>query len=71
MTDLNREMWQAATADAASRLCLPEVDERALAGLKFNEALPQRLAEATLASRFADLDTAARVLAEGVRMSAW
>ena len=37
-------MWKAGTADAAERLCLPDVDQRALEGLKFNEALPERLA---------------------------
>ncbi|EID53726.1 DEAD/DEAH box helicase [Saccharomonospora xinjiangensis] len=54
---------------AAGRLCLPEVDERALAGLKFSAALPPPLAEATLAARLADLGTAARVLAEPVRFT--
>ena len=49
--DLTHEMWKAGTADAAERLCLPDVDQRALAGLKFNEALPERLATATLAAR--------------------
>jgi ATP-dependent Lhr-like helicase len=67
--DLTRRIWQAGTADAAERLCLPNVDERALAGLKFGEALPHRLAVATLAARLADLDGAARVLAEPVRFS--
>jgi ATP-dependent Lhr-like helicase len=43
-------------ADAAECLCLPDVDQRALAGLKFNEALPERLATATLAVRLADVD---------------
>jgi ATP-dependent helicase Lhr and Lhr-like helicase len=66
-TDLTRDMWKAATADAAQRLCLPDVDDRALAGLKFNEALPKRLAAATMAARLADLDSAARVLGEPVR----
>src|SRR6266516_3433515 len=66
-TNLTREMWKAATGDAAQRLCLPDVDDRALAGLKFNEALPKRLAAATLAARLADLDSAARVLREPVR----
>ncbi|WP_019811612.1 DEAD/DEAH box helicase [Saccharomonospora halophila] len=66
-TDLDRDLWHTATADAVERLCLPAVDERAVAGLKFNEALPPRLAEATLAARLADLDTAAQVLAEPVR----
>ncbi len=68
-TDLSHEMWKAGMADAAERLCLPEVDQRALAGLKFNEALPERLATATLAARLADLDSAARVLAEPVRFN--
>ena len=66
-SDLTHEMWKAGTADAAERLCLPDVDQRALAGLKFNEALPERLATATLAARMADLDSAARVLAEPAR----
>jgi ATP-dependent helicase Lhr and Lhr-like helicase len=68
-TDLSHEMWKAGTADAAERLCLPEVDHRALAGLKFNEALPERLATATLAARLADLDSASRVLTEPVRFT--
>lgn len=66
-SDLTREIWQAGTADAAERLCLPEIDERALAGLKFSEALPQPLAIATLAARLADVDAAARVLGEPAR----
>jgi ATP-dependent Lhr-like helicase len=65
--DLTHQMWKAGTADAAERLCLPEVDERALEGLKFSEALPGRLATATLAARTADLDSAVRVLAEPAR----
>jgi hypothetical protein len=60
-------MWKESMNDAAERLCLPGVDEQALAGLKFSEALPTRLAIATLAARGADLDGAARVLAEAVR----
>ncbi len=66
-SDLSHETWNAGTTDAAERLCLPDVDQRALAGLKFNEALPERLAIATLAARLADLDSAAQVLAEPVR----
>jgi len=66
-TNLTREMWKAATGDAAQRLCLPDVDDRALAGLKFNEALPKRLAAATLAARLADVDSAAKVLGEPTR----
>jgi ATP-dependent Lhr-like helicase len=68
-TDLSHEMWKAGTADAAERLCLPDVDPRALAGLKFNEALPERLAIATLAARLADLNSAERVLAEPARFT--
>lgn len=66
-SDLTAQMWKEATADAPDRLCLPEVDPRALNGLKFSAALPQRLAEATLAARLAALDHAARTLAEPVR----
>jgi ATP-dependent Lhr-like helicase len=62
-------MWKAGSADATERLCLPDVDQRALAGLKFNEALPERLAAATLAARLADVDSAARVLAEPLRFT--
>ena len=67
--DLTLQMWKAGTADASERLCLPDVDERALAGLKFSEALPERLATATLAARMADLDAAVRVLAEPSRFT--
>ena len=67
-SDLTHDMWKAATADAAERLCLPVVDERALTGLKFSEALPERLASATLAARLADLPSAAAVLDEPVRI---
>ncbi|TDP91201.1 DEAD/DEAH box helicase [Labedaea rhizosphaerae] len=65
--DLTLDLWKASTSDAVDRLCLPDVDEKALAGLKFNEALPERLATATLAARLADLDHAAAVLQEPVR----
>ena len=65
--DLTPQAWRTATANAASRLCLPDVDDRALAGLKFSDVLPPRLAVATLAARLADLDSAAAVLAEPVR----
>lgn len=68
-SDLTMDMWKASLADATGRLCLPEVDERALAGLKFSEALPERLATATLAARGADLDGAAAVLSEPVRFA--
>lgn len=65
--DLTPATWRAGTADAGQRLCLPDVDDRALDGLKFSEALPRRLAVATLAARLADVDHAAAVLAEPVR----
>jgi ATP-dependent Lhr-like helicase len=65
--DLTPEMWRTVVADAAERLCLPDVDEKALHGLKFSAALPERLAVATLAARLADLDGAARSLGELVR----
>lgn len=67
--DLTPDMWRAGTADAADRLCLPDIDERALKGLKFNEALPTRLATATLAARLADLDAALTSLTGSVRFT--
>lgn len=66
-SDITPVMWKAGITDAADRLCLPEVDAKALRGLKFSEALPERLATATLAARLADLDGAAAALAEPVR----
>ncbi|MGI8815616.1 MAG: DEAD/DEAH box helicase [Pseudonocardia sp.] len=66
-SDLTVELWRASTADVTQRLCLPEVDDRALEGLKFSEALPHRLAVATLAARLADFDSAATVLSEKTR----
>ncbi|HEX6970375.1 MAG TPA: DEAD/DEAH box helicase [Micromonosporaceae bacterium] len=65
--DLTRENWLAGIADAKDRICLPEIDDKALAGLKFSTALPHRLATATLAARLADIDNAAAVLAEPTR----
>ncbi|WP_198348256.1 helicase-related protein [Plantactinospora sp. KBS50] len=59
--------WRALIADADERLCLPEVNKKALDGLKFSQALPERLAMATLAARLADLDGAETVLRESVR----
>lgn len=66
-SDLTREMWHAAITDVPDRLCLPEVDDRALRGLKFGEALPDELAQATLAARLADPDGARAVLRSDVR----
>jgi ATP-dependent Lhr-like helicase len=65
--DLTRDEWQSLIADAGQRLCLPEVNKKALDGLKFSEALPERLALATLASRLADLDGATAVLQQQTR----
>jgi ATP-dependent helicase Lhr and Lhr-like helicase len=57
----------AATAELRDRLTLPEVDDKALSGLTFAEALSRHQAVATLAARIADLDSAAAVLAERTR----
>ncbi|MGI5198562.1 DEAD/DEAH box helicase [Streptomyces sp. CA-288835] len=67
--DITPQDWKRATADASGHLCLPTVDPRAVAGLKFGAALPPRLAEATLAGRLADLDGAAASLREVVRFT--
>ncbi|MDT5029672.1 MAG: ATP-dependent helicase Lhr and Lhr-like helicase [Micromonosporaceae bacterium] len=66
--DLTPEMWRDGIADASERLCLPEVSEKALVGLKFSDALPKRLAIGTLAARLADLDGAAATLTEPNRL---
>ena len=65
--DLRPSTWRDVVDAVQDRLCLPEVDEKALAGLKFSEALPRHLAVATLAARLADLDHARFVLVESVR----
>ena len=65
--DVTPDMWRTATSDAVERLCLAEVDEDAVDGLKFSEALPRRLAVATLAARLTDLRSASQVLGEPVR----
>jgi ATP-dependent Lhr-like helicase len=65
--DLTPAAWRELTADAASRLCLPEPSVKALKGLKFSDALPELLAMRTLAARIADLDGAAAVLLESTR----
>ena len=65
--DLRPSTWRAAISELQDRLCLPAVDDKALAGLKFSDALPRHLATATLAARLADLNHAASVLAESVR----
>jgi ATP-dependent Lhr-like helicase len=67
--DLTPQLWNAATTDATDRICLPNIDERALKGLKFNAALPDRLAVATLATRLADLEGATAALTTPVRFA--
>ncbi|MDK1476408.1 DEAD/DEAH box helicase [Streptomyces sp. 549] len=68
--DLTPEMWRAAlaTAEAGPALVLPDVDERAVRGLKFSAALPLRLAVATVAARLADFDGARAALTEPTRL---
>ncbi|MGN4158185.1 DEAD/DEAH box helicase [Streptomyces sp. NEAU-PBA10] len=68
--DLTPQMWRTARADTVAGLCLPEVSSRAVRGLKFGEALPTRLAEATLAARAGDEEGARKILAEKVRFVA-
>jgi ATP-dependent Lhr-like helicase len=65
--DLRPSSWRGVVEAVQDRLCLPEVDEKALTGLKFSEALPRPLAVATLARRLADLDHARAVLTESTR----
>ncbi|ROO51611.1 ATP-dependent Lhr-like helicase [Micromonospora sp. Llam0] len=65
--DLTPADWRSLIADATERICLPDVDEKALAGLKFSAALPARLAMATLAARLADPVAALAVLRQGTR----
>jgi ATP-dependent Lhr-like helicase len=67
--DLRAYTWPDVVRElsAPERLALPAVDERTLSGLKFSEALPRHLAEATLATRLADPIHAAHVLREPVR----
>jgi ATP-dependent Lhr-like helicase len=65
--DLRPSTWRDLVDAVQDRLCLPEVDEKALAGLKFSEALPRHLAVATLAARLADLNHARVVLMESTR----
>ncbi|MFI9466649.1 DEAD/DEAH box helicase [Streptomyces sp. NPDC052492] len=67
--DVTARDLKRAAAGCAEHLCLPEVDPRALAGLKFSATLPPRLAAATLAARMADLLGAMKSLREPVRFS--
>lgn len=67
--DLTPADWRAARANVAENLVLPDVDPRAVRGLKFSAALPERLAVATVAARLADFDGARAVLRERVRFT--
>ncbi|MFI8081470.1 DEAD/DEAH box helicase [Kitasatospora sp. NPDC086009] len=66
--DLTTEMWQRARTSAGNGLMFPDVDRRAVKGLKFSAALPERLAMATVAARLADFPGASAALAEPVRL---
>ncbi|WP_283136709.1 DEAD/DEAH box helicase [Rhizohabitans arisaemae] len=68
--DLTPEAWREAYTDARDGefLVLPDVDHRAVHGLKFSAVLPERLATATVAARLADLDGARATLADPYRM---
>ncbi|MFE0728942.1 DEAD/DEAH box helicase [Streptomyces antibioticus] len=59
--------WRAARDNVGENLVLPEVDRRAVRGLKFSAALPERLAVATVAARLADFESARLVLGEPAR----
>ncbi|QLE74403.1 DEAD/DEAH box helicase [Streptomyces rectiverticillatus] len=67
--DLTPAVWRTACegVEAGAALTLPNVDYRAVRGLKFSAALPQRLAVATVATRLADFEGARAALAEPVR----
>ena len=65
--DLRPGTFALAARELRDHLCLPEIDDKALDGLKFSDALPRHLAVATLATRLADTEHAAAVLAEPVR----
>ncbi|MFD7517951.1 DEAD/DEAH box helicase [Streptomyces niveus] len=66
--DLTRDMWRTShkAANGGEVLVLPDVDRRAVRGLKFSTALPERLAVATVAARLADFDGARTALQEPV-----
>jgi ATP-dependent Lhr-like helicase len=66
--DLTPAMWRAShdAADGGAALVLPDVDRRAVHGLKFSAALPERLAVASVAARLADFDGARAALKETV-----
>ncbi|MEV4114105.1 ATP-dependent helicase, partial [Nonomuraea sp. NPDC049695] len=67
--DLTLAVWREAKESAADGelLVLPDVDRRAVTGLKFATVLPERLAVATVAIRLADFESAKTALMEPVR----
>ncbi|MFH9469064.1 DEAD/DEAH box helicase [Streptomyces clavifer] len=67
--DLTPDMWRASRESAGNgaALVLPDVDRRAVHGLKFSAALPERLAVATVAARLADFEGARAALLQPVR----
>ncbi|MEV4372942.1 DEAD/DEAH box helicase [Nonomuraea sp. NPDC049637] len=67
--DLTAKEWRSAAPELRKQLCLPEVDDKAVDGLKFSAALPRRLAVAALSARLADLDGASTVLTEPQRFT--
>lgn len=65
--DVPHEAWRAALASArSSALKRPKPDDRAIRGLKFSAALPDKIARQVLASRLEDGPGAGAVLAESV-----
>ncbi|MFV2195462.1 DEAD/DEAH box helicase [Nocardiopsis sp. LOL_012] len=68
--DLTASAWNKARrdAEASGSLVLPDVDPRAVRGLKFASVLPERLAVATVAARLADFGGARALLNEPVRL---
>ncbi|TQJ87741.1 DEAD/DEAH box helicase [Streptomyces sp. SLBN-31] len=65
--NLTPAAWRVAREDVGENLVLPDVDRRAVRGLKFSAALPERLAVATVAARLADFESARSVLDESAR----
>jgi ATP-dependent Lhr-like helicase len=68
--DLTFASWRNARESAGNGelLVLPDVDRRAVSGLKFAAVLPERLAVATVAARLADFHGARAALAEPARL---
>jgi ATP-dependent Lhr-like helicase len=65
--NLTPAAWRVARENVGENLVLPEVDRRAVRGLKFSAALPERFAVATVAARLADFESARSVLGEPAR----